>query len=392
MRGKRIFVLTPALSLLLAAGCTSTETTSDNRGDIVVGASIELTGANAEIGTAYEQALRLKVDQLNDSGALRGHTIRLDVRDNRGDASVATSQMTEFGSNTGVTAAVMGVCVECVVAAAPAINDKRLPTVALAPSSQVDAPVSERQFIFKLAPNVDQDATTLFEELGRARPAVRTIGLLTTTDAYGTGARETMIHELDGSPIHVGPVAQVNPTDVDLGPAVRTITQVKTAPEAVVVMAFPAQARLAITELRGAGFKGQIYLDASAAGDLFLPASAAASAENATLVFTQTLAIDDVIATTPAKAARKQWFQDYTARYGSYYAQASFAADAVQLIADAVGRAGSTDRTAIRAAMETAQFDGLTGPIRLAPENHSGLTPQSLTVLVARGGRWRLVA
>ena len=36
------------------------------------------------------------------------------------------------------------------------------------------------------------------------------------------------------------------------------------------------------------------------------------------MVFTQILAIDDVIATTPAKAARKQWFRDYTSRYGSY--------------------------------------------------------------------------
>jgi branched-chain amino acid transport system substrate-binding protein len=38
--------------------------------------------------------------------------------------------------------------------------------------------------------------------------------------------------------------------------------------------------------------------------------------------------------------------------------------------------------------MET---DGLSGPIRLTPANHSGLMPQALTVLVARGGRWRLL-
>jgi len=33
----------------------------------------------------------------------------------------------------------------------------------------------------------------------------------------------------------------------------------------------------------------------------------------------------------------------------------------------------------------------LFGPIRLTPANHSGLMPQALTVLVARGGRWRLL-
>jgi len=101
------------------------------------------------------------------------------------------------------------------------------------------------------------------------------------------------------------------------------------------------------------------------------------------------MVIDDVIATTPAKAARKQWFRDYTSRYGSYYGFASFAADAVQLVADAVGKVGG-DRDRIREVLETSQMDGLSGPIRLTPDNHSGLMPQALAMLVVRSGRWRL--
>jgi branched-chain amino acid transport system substrate-binding protein len=144
--------------------------------------------------------------------------------------------------------------------------------------------------------------------------------------------------------------------------------------------------------LRTAGYQGRIVLDATAAGDVFLSQQAGAVAGNTTtLVFTPTLAIDDVIATTPANSARKQWFSDYTAQYGSYYAQSSFAADAVQLIANAVARSGSaTNREAVRSAMETVQFDGLSGPIRMAPNSHTGLMPQALTLLSARNGRWRL--
>ena len=63
------------------------------------------------------------------------------------------------------------------------------------------------------------------------------------------------------------------------------------------------------------------------------------------MVFTQTMVIDDVIATTPAKAARKQWFRDYTARCGSYYGISSFAADALQLITDAAVRADAAPTT-----------------------------------------------
>ena len=130
---------------------------------------------------------------------------------------------------------------------------------------------------------------------------------------------------------------------------------------------------------------------AAAAGDLFIPQSAVTATNNATLIFTQTLAIDDVIATTPAKATRKQWFRDYISRYGSYSGVASFAADATDLIADAVAQSGA-DRDQIRAILETSQVDGISGPIRLTPANHSGLMPQALTLLVARSGRWRLAS
>src|SRR4029453_928686 len=108
----------------------------------------------------------------------------------------------------------------------------------------------------------------------------------------------------------------------------------------LVVLAAPDQAALAAGNARAAGFKGRIYFDAAAASDMFIPNDAAAATNNATMVFTQILAIDDVIATTPAKAARKQWFRDYISRYGGYSGVASFAADAVDLIAAAVTRVG----------------------------------------------------
>jgi branched-chain amino acid transport system substrate-binding protein len=161
-------------------------------------------------------------------------------------------------------------------------------------------------------------------------------------------------------------------------------------PNAVVIWSAPAQAGQVAAAVREAGHRGPLYLDSGAAGSLFLPGPAAA-VEGASLVFPQTLAMDDVIATTPAKAARKQWFEDYTSRYGGYHGHSSFAADAVALVVVGVNRIGRVDRRAVRDSLESMEADGLSGPIRLTPANHSGLMPQALTVLVARGGRWRLL-
>jgi branched-chain amino acid transport system substrate-binding protein len=166
---------------------------------------------------------------------------------------------------------------------------------------------------------------------------------------------------------------------------------VQQRPDALLVSAFPAQAVIAARTARDAGFTGHIYFDQTAAGELFLTGAGAAATNGVTMVGTQSLVIDDVIATTPAKVARKQWFNDYTAKYGNFSGYSTFAADAVQIIAKSVqASGGDTSHGNLRDIIESTQFEGLCGQIRITPNNHSGLTPQALTLLVAIGGRWRL--
>jgi branched-chain amino acid transport system substrate-binding protein len=380
----RALALTLVLPLLPATACTAVDDPDDP--DIIIGASLELTGPLADMGKAYENALRLQVEQINEGRGTNARKVTLRIQDNRGEPATAATQINQLASDSTVTAIVTGWCSECVIGAAKTINDKRVPTIALAPSSEVSTPVEERRHIFKLAPNVNHDASALVSDLLAA--GMKSVRFMATTDAYGRDAQEAMIREATIAGLKDRTVSPLATNDTNYGEVARTITQAK--PDAVVIMAYPNAAGAAVRALREAGYRGRLALDASAAGPLFLT-GASSALDGASLVFTQTLAIDDVIATTPANAARKQWFQNYTARYGGYQASASFAADAVQLIVNAVDNVGSaTDRDGIRSALETVRIDGLSGAIRLTPSDHSGLMPQSLTMLVARNGRWRL--
>ncbi len=387
MRVTRCVTITAVASAVLlasVAGCDAGDPPTDTR-EIVIAADLELSGAAAGVGKAYERALQLKVEQINNSGMLGGRKLRLKVEDNRSDPTSSLRNIGAFADDPEVVAIVAGACSECVIGAAKTVDDRRVPTIALAPAGEVSNPVTERRYLFQLAPNATDSATALAAELDRA--GIRNIALLSTDDAYGRGGAAVLAARLAGTGIDVAGAERVKTTDTDVSQAVRALAADK--PDAMVVWAFPDQAALVSTSAKEADFDGRLYFDAAAAGDLFLPEPAATAADNATMVFTQTMVIDDVIATTPAKAARKQWFRDYTSRYGSYYGFASFAADAVQLIADAVGKVGG-DRDRIRGVLETSQMDGLSGPIRLTPDNHSGLMPQALAMLVVRSGRWRL--
>jgi branched-chain amino acid transport system substrate-binding protein len=376
-------VTVPALLATLLTGCRSGD--EADTADVYIGADLELSGSSAGIGAAHERALQLKVEQVNASGVLGGRTLKLRVTDNRSDPTSALRNIGAFADDPTVAAVITGVCSECAVGAAKTVNDRRLPTIALAPAAGVAAPVADRRFLFKIAPNPADSAAALVAELRAAK--AKKVGLLHTTDLYGRGGADAMRAELDKAGIDLAAVRTVKPTDNDLDQAVRGLTDAR--PDALVVWAFPDQAAQAAATARAGDFAGRVYLDAAAAGDLFLAPTTAKESDDTTMVFTSTLVIDEVIATTPAKAARKQWFRDYTSRYGDYSAAASFAADAVQLIANAVAKVGG-DRERIREVLETSQTDGLSGPIRMTPDNHSGLMPQAYSLLVVRGGRWRL--
>ncbi len=379
-------LLASALLATSAAGCDSADDAADTS-DIYIGADLELSGAGATTGTAYQRALQLKVEQVNASGVLGARKLILRIADNHSDPTDSLRNISAFGNDPAVAAIVAGSCSECVVGAAKTIKDKSLPTIAMAPADQVVSPVAERRFLFKLGPNAADSAAALVAELKRAK--MKRVAVLYADDLYGRGGEAAMTAELTKAGITTTATNRVRATDNDITQAVGTLTD--TEPDALVVWTSANQATLAATSAKKAQFAGAVYFDAAAAGELFMPREAARATNGATMVFTQILVIDDVIATTPAKAARKQWFRDYTSRYGSYSGSAAFAADAVELISSAIARVGG-DRNRIREVLETSQIDGLSGPIRLTPDNHSGLMPQALTLLVARNGRWRLVS
>jgi branched-chain amino acid transport system substrate-binding protein len=386
VRLPRITAATAVASMLLAgaAGCTSDDDAPGGGDTVVIAADLNNSSA---VDTAYARALQLRIEQINASGQLGERKLALRTQDNRNDPTASLRNISTFADDPAVAAVVTGTCDQCVVGAAKTINDKTIPTISLAASDEVASPVSARQYVFKLGPNSADSAAALVSEFTRQK--YKKIAVLHTDDLYGRGANSALTDAREGTTITITATRSVKPAASDIAQSVSALTA--TQPDALLVLAPPDLAQQAATDARTADFTKPMYFDSAAASDLFIPRAAAKATDNATMVFTQILAIDDVIATTPAKSSRKQWFRDYTSRYGSYSGVASFAADAADLIADAVARAGA-DRRQIREIIETSQVDGLSGPIRLTPDNHSGLMPQALTLLVARSGRWRLAS
>ena len=293
-----------ALTVTGAAGCTP-KRDAVGADTLFIGADLDATST---VDVGYAQALQLRIDQINASGRLGGHRLALRTVDNRSDPPTSLRTVTAFGDDPTVIAVVTGACDECLVGDVKTIADKRLPTIALATADEVATPLADRRFVFKLRPDSADSAAAMVAELSRVH--VTTAAILHPENLYGRGADKALAAELAKAGIKVTATRTVKPTATDLDRVVGALTGTK--PGALLVLAGPEQAVRAATGARAAGYTGRVYFDAAAAGDQFVGVGPAGATNNAMMVFSQILAIDDVIATTPAKAARKQWFRDYT--------------------------------------------------------------------------------
>jgi branched-chain amino acid transport system substrate-binding protein len=411
------FVAAGIASMTLGAGCGAVLGEEDG-GTVVIGVDLALSGGGSTLGEIYQQAIELRVKQVNDQGVLRDNLqLALEPRDNRSESGVSAENLATLARDDSVDAIITAGCAECLTEdVVNTLNQELVPTIALGGSSALIQPVEERRPIFRLGPNAVDNAALLANTMNET-DGVSTIGLVNTDDNYGQEGRQQMEVAIGRQGIDLEmPVSETVAAGDDLGGVASSLAgyrsdegfdefgqSVEGDPlDAVVIWAPSPLAGEFAVALRAAGYEGSLYLDAVAADDVLLIGEPGSALVDATMVFTETLVIDDVIATSPAKAARKAWVRDYTARYGAYDAASSYAADAVELVVQAVnsldggedveGAAAEPDRESLLGQIELLNIEGFTGTIQMKPNQHSGLHSQSLTTLVARGERWRPAA
>src|SRR5262249_46311890 len=92
-----------ALAVALAAGVASADASAQ---DVVLGASVQLTGSMANTGRYYRDAYQLAVDKINAAGGVKiggqAHRLALKLYDNQSDVSLSVRQYTQLVSQDKV--------------------------------------------------------------------------------------------------------------------------------------------------------------------------------------------------------------------------------------------------------------------------------------------------
>jgi ABC-type branched-subunit amino acid transport system substrate-binding protein len=108
IRSTAIAVLASTALAFALTGCQVDGTDQGDVQDVLIAADLELSGAMAQVGTAYLRALELRVEQVNRSGEMGDRRLRLKARDNRSDPSESLRNVDRFTADPSVAAIILG--------------------------------------------------------------------------------------------------------------------------------------------------------------------------------------------------------------------------------------------------------------------------------------------
>ena len=225
------FTLVASLAVTtLLTGC-QLGTGSGDAAPIVVGVDLELSGSGSEAGRAYEQALTLRVEQLNEQGGL-GRPVELRIRDNRSDPTESERNIVDLAADRSVAGIITGGCNECAIKAAAAAGEQRIPLLALAGSDAITSPLADRPFAFKIATSPRENAGALLGALAMKR--VRAFSMIRMDDTYGVEGQRALREAAGRVGMGMGQVVTLASDEKDLsGPVGRAL---RDNPSALVVI------------------------------------------------------------------------------------------------------------------------------------------------------------
>ena len=349
--------------------------------DIVLGASVQLTGPVANTGRYYRDAYQLAVDKINEAGGVKigdeTYKLALKIYDNQSDVNLSVGQYTQLVSRDIVTL-LLGPFGSNVAVADSAVSEKyKIPMVQGGGASDQIFARNFKYIFGTLAPASNYFGSTI-EMMKELDPPPKTVALLYADDAFDVSVAEGTRPKLKaaGFTIAMDERYSTNATDFN-----SLLSQIKSKNvDAVLVAGHETEILNFVRQAKSLAVAPKMYsFTVGVPSEDFRKALG----KDADYAFGMT-------AWLPSADLKDRWFGDaaqfasaFKAKFGydpDYHA-ASGAAD-VEALVKAMEDAGTIDPAKVRDALAKVDFESLYG--RIAFDNNGQIDlPQ--TVIQVQG-------
>jgi branched-chain amino acid transport system substrate-binding protein len=335
----------------MLAGCAAPKP----KGQVIVYVAAPLSGWQADGGQTVVGGVRLMAERANAAGGLLGYQVKVLAADDEADSDVAVTVAEDIRAAMQHGDRVIGVVGHYnsgqTLAAMEVYKDLNLLVVTPTASDVSLTQKGYRNFFRVNATDAAQapvDAVFLVQELGAKR-----IALVHANNEYGRGLRDQMVSALRAlgvEPLAVMEIREGAPTQS------QAVQQLKSLqPDAVFLAGYETEGYILLPELREAG----VDVPFMASDGCFLYEFIDGSGPAAEGAYVSGITPD------PKRVADQRWWADYQsleARNPGTYSIAGYSA--MEVIAEAIKKAGSFDVAKAADALRGLDFPSLVGRIR----------------------------
>ncbi len=371
----------------VAAGFTLFATHAMAQEPIKIGSFLAITGPAAFLGDPENKTLELYVEKLNAAGGVLGRKLQLVAYDSAGDAEKARTFTKRLIEQDKVDVLIGGTSTGETMAAIPLAEAAQIPFISLAGAVVIIEPV--KKWVFK-TPHTDRMACEkIFVDMN-ARKLTK-IAMITGPGAFDKSLRNECLKVATKHKIDIAADESYGAGDTDM---TAQLTKIKNTAgvQAVLNAGFGSGPAIVTKNYRQIGITLPLYQSHGVASKQYIELAGGA-ADGVRLPAAALLVAESLPANDPQKPVVVNYKREYESRFKSDVSTfGGHAYDALMIVADAIKKAGGTDKAKVRDAIEaTHGFMGTAGVFNMSATDHMGLDLSAFRMLEIQKGNWTLV-
>ncbi|CAG2258473.1 MULTISPECIES: ABC transporter substrate-binding protein [Burkholderia] len=378
------------MEALLAAGLVCAAATASAQ--VKIGVTLSATGPAASLGIPEKNTIALLPKEI------AGKSVQYIVLDDASDTSRAVQNVRKLIDEDHVDAIIGSSVTPNSLAMLDPVSQGKTPTISLAASAQIIAPMdAKRAWMFKVPQNDQLMADAIAGYM--AKHGVKTVGFIGFADAYGDSWYKTFDAAAAKNGLKLVSSERYNRTDASvMGQVLKLLGS---NPDAVLIAGSGTPAALPAKTLKERGYKGKVYQTHGVANNDFLRVCGK-DCEGEILPAGPVLVTDQLPDSNPVKKPALGYKAAYEKAYGagSLSTFGGHAWDAGLLLQRAIpdalkkGQPGTEAfREALRASLESVKDLPVShGVINMTATDHNGFDTRARVMVQIVDGKWKLQA
>lgn len=350
-----------------------------------IGAIYSNTGPGSPLGIPEWNTTELLVKQINEAGGINGVPLEVILADDESKAEKATAEMNRLIHDEKVLAVLGTTTTGPSLAMKGIAMDNEVPVISAGASIDIVTPVEQSTWVFKTPQSDALAVERVFMYLKDS--GMTKVGILADSNAYGQSGVNIMQSMKDKYGITITANESYNTEDADMKTQLTKINS--SGAQAVIVWGTNPGPAIAAKNLKELGLNLPYIGSHGIANQAFLDLAGDA-AEGVVIPTGKLLFPTQIPESDPQYQVIKKFYDDYKAAYNSEPTNfGSYGYDNMMLLVEAL-KNGATDRKAIRDYLENniKDFVGATGIFNFSPQDHNGLTADSLVLAEVKDGKW----